>query len=332
MTHRITLPALALGLLLASAAAGQDYDDPTGGDPNPPTACAGVEAKITIGNGTSFTPATITVDAGQPVCWTWSTSIQHNVKADNGAFASGQPTDKGTFQYTFTTPGTYGYYSQVHGTTTSGMRGTVVVRDSSGGGGGGGGTSGEGPGRLDVGPSYMVNEGAGSVVVTVERTGGSDGAASVKIQTAPGSAKPGKDFTPRTGTLTWNPGDGDPKTIEIPIKKDSTAEPDETFTVKLSKATGATLGAASATVTIHEDAPGCNTVAALPSGVRTDEGDVADGSTRRPHVLSSECRSLLPRRPHPVRAGGGSRCDVTLARSRRAVALVVPGHVRRVRW
>ena len=43
----------------------------------------------------------------------------------------------------------------------------------------------------------------------------------------------------------------------MPIKKDSAAEPDETFAVKLSKATGAALGAASATVTIHEDAPGC---------------------------------------------------------------------------
>jgi plastocyanin len=270
MTHRITLPALALGLLLASTAAAQDYDDPTGGDPNPPTACAGVEAKITIGNGTSFTPSTITVDVGQPVCWTWSTSIQHNVKLDNGAFASGQPTDKGTFQYTFTAPGTYGYYCQVHGTTTGGMRGTVIVRDSSGGGGGGGGgTSGSGPGKLELSSAYSVNENAGSASITVERTGGSDGAASVKIQTTPGSAKPGKDFTPRNGTLSWANGDQTPKTFAVPIKNDSAPEQDETFTIKLSKATGASMGTSSAAVTIHDDdGPGCGAGVTAPSKLR----------------------------------------------------------------
>ena len=129
----------------------------------------------------------------------------------------------GTFQTTFTAPGSHGFYCQVHGSISGGMRGTVVVRDTGTGGG-------SGPGTIALNPTaYTVNEAAGVVTVTVERAGGSEGKASVKFGTAPGSAKSGKDFTPRKGTLNWDNGDASPKTIEVPLKKDSAAEPDETL-------------------------------------------------------------------------------------------------------
>jgi plastocyanin len=283
MYHRIILPALALGVLLAAPAIAQHqhdvahgmgvdpkgYDDgPGGGDPNPPGDCAGVQARITI-SSTSFSPATVTINAGDPVCWTWTgTPFSHNVKSDDGTFTSGAPDNHGNFQHTFATPGTYGFYCQVHGSLTGGMRGTVVVNDPNGGGGGGGG--GTGPGTLQLAPTtYEVTEGAGALTVTVERVGGSDGPASVKFATAPGSAKAGKDFTPRTGLLKWASGDGDPKTFEIPIRNDNVPEPDKSFAVKLSKATGATLGAASASVIIHDDDnPGCHASTAAPSKLR----------------------------------------------------------------
>ena len=285
MLHRITLPALALGFLLATAASAQhhhmgvdpkDYDDGggRGGDDNTPPGCQGVQAKITI-SGTSFSPSTVTVDPGQPVCWTWTQSTQHNVHADDDSFTSGGPANTGTFQTTFTAPGSHGFYCQVHGSTTGGMRGTVVVRSDDGGGGGGG----TGHGTIALSPTaYTVNEAAGVVTVTVERADGSDGKASVKFATAPGSAKSNKDFTTRKGTLNWDSGDSSPKTIEVPIKKDSASEPDETFAVKLSKATGAALGAASATVTIHEEGAGCG-AAVVQSGIRTAGPDTANGST-----------------------------------------------------
>jgi plastocyanin len=280
MNHRHILPALALGFLFASAAAGQhhpmgnsgnkDYDDPTdGGDPNPPAACAGVQAKIIISGGSmSFSPSTVTVDAGQPVCWSWSgTSSQHTVKADDDSFTSGPADTHGTFQRTFSTPGTFGYYCQVHGSPTGGMRGTIVVRDTGGGSGGGGG--GEGPGRIELAPAYTVSEGAGTLAVTVERTGGSDGAATVKIATSNGSAKPGKDFTNRNATLSWANGDQSPKTFSVAIKNDTAPEQDETFGVKLTKATGASLGTSSATVTIHDDdGAGCSAGLSAPSQLR----------------------------------------------------------------
>ena len=273
MTHRSILPAVALGLLLTSAAAAQhhhavnskmDYDDPSGGDPNPPAGCTGVLAKITItSNSSSFSPTTITVDPGEAVCWTWAgTAIQHNIRADDGSYGSGPPVDGGTFQRTFSEPGTYGYHCQVHGSPTAGMRGTIVVR----GGGGGGG---EGPGKLELSPAYTVSEGAGTLSVTVERTGGSDGAASVKIATSPGTAKPGKDFTTKNGTLSWANGDQAPKTFSVSLKNDNAPEPNETFAVKLSKATGATMGTSTATVNVQDDDnPGCPAGLTAPSSLR----------------------------------------------------------------
>ena len=104
------------------------------------------------------------------------------------------------------------------------------------------------------------------MTVTVARTGGSDGAATVKYETAGGTAKSKQDFTARTGTLSWDAGDQDSKTIEVPIKNDKLKEKAETFTVKLSKATGAALGANSATVTINDnDTPGCGAALAAPA-------------------------------------------------------------------
>lgn len=276
MPSRRTLPMLAIGFLLAASVSGQhhainpgkvDYDpEPGGGDPNPPAGCQGVQAKVTISaNSTTFSPATITLDAGQPVCWTWSrASVTHNVKADDGAFTSGPPDDAGDFQRTFDTPGTYTYHCQVHGSPVSGMRGTIVVRDTGGGGGG------EGPGKLEVASAaYTTNEGAGALTVTVQRVDGSDGAATVKYGTAAGTAKGGKDFTPRTGTLRWAAGDPSPKTFEVPIKNDTAREQDESFVIKLSKATGATIGTSSAAVTIQDDdSPTCGAALSAPSGLR----------------------------------------------------------------
>jgi plastocyanin len=266
MNHRLTLPAFGLSVLLAVSAWGQhhsvvgnDYDDgPGGGDPNPSSGCTGVQAKITVsGGGIAFSPASVTVDPGQPVCWTWSGS-EHTVKGDDGSFTSGPPAANGTFQRTFNAPGTYGYYCQVHGTLTGGMRGTVVVRGNSGG---------SGAGTLALlSNSYTADEGIGALTLTVARTGGSDGAATVKYETPSGTAKSKKDFTARTGTLSWAAGDQDPKTIEVPIKNDKAKEKSETFTVKLSKATGAALGAGSATVTINDDdSPGCGSSLAAPA-------------------------------------------------------------------
>jgi plastocyanin len=266
-SYRVILSVLAFSVLLATSLSAQhhpvagkvDYDpEPGGGEPTSP-GCPGVQAKVTINaTSTTFSPATITVDAGTPVCWTWAgTPVQHNIKGDDGSFSSGPPDNDGTFQRTFSTPGTYNYHCQVHGTLTSGMRATVIVRDAAG-------EPGEGPGTLQLGSAtYTVNEGEATLSVSVERVGGSDGAASVKYGTTNGTAKGGKDFLPRAGTLKWTNGDAGPKTIQVPIKNDNAAEPDEAFTVKLSKATGAPLGTAVAAVSVKDDDGGAGCPAAF---------------------------------------------------------------------
>ena len=90
--------------------------------------------------------------------------------------------------------------------------------------------------------SASVNENAGSVTLTVTRSGGSSGAASVNYATANGTASAGTDYTATSGDFTWADGNSDTKTITVPISDDSLADGDKYFTVQLSAALGASLG------------------------------------------------------------------------------------------
>lgn len=115
-----------------------------------------------------------------------------------------------------------------------------------------------------------VSEGAGSVTITVNRSSG-EGTASVTYSTANGSAQAGSDYTATSGTLTFAAGDFASKTVIVPILQDSTAEPNETFTVTLSSPGNATLGAPSTeSVTISDDDP---TPALSIAGVSQAEGN-----------------------------------------------------------
>jgi hypothetical protein len=126
-----------------------------------------------------------------------------------------------------------------------------------------------------------VAENAGNAVITVNRAGNAAGAASVNydlVAPAQGTdaATVGADFGTAgqntfSGTVTFADGETS-KTITVPIINDTTDEPDETFIVGLSSATGADLGSTvQATVVITDDdeavTPGTATVAADP--VRT---------------------------------------------------------------
>ncbi|HEV8632181.1 MAG TPA: Calx-beta domain-containing protein [Thermoanaerobaculia bacterium] len=250
--------------IAAPAAPAKDYDDPGGpGNGGNASSCEPGDVPASI-SGFTFSPEQLTVQAGQTVCWSWAGSFSHNVTGDSGTWGSGSPASSGHYRYLFATAGTFGYYCQVHGSLTTGMRGSVVVEGSTGGGGGDGGDPGSGPGTLQLSATdYPVAENAGPVTITVQRVGGSDGKATVKYAAAPGNAKPGKDYLPRAGVLSWPAGDHEPRSFTINLKNDGVAEPDETFAVKLSKPTGAGLGTSSATVTIHDDdGGGCPTTPA----------------------------------------------------------------------
>lgn len=72
----------------------------------------------------SYQPALINVTAGTTVTWTNHDSVAHTVTANDGSFDSGSiEADGGTFEFTFSEPGTYSYHCTFHPT----MMGEVVV-------------------------------------------------------------------------------------------------------------------------------------------------------------------------------------------------------------
>jgi hypothetical protein len=119
------------------------------------------------------------------------------------------------------------------------------------------------PGKLSLSAaSYAVSEDGGSLQVTVNRVGGSDGTVTVQYRTLDGAsgmpsdqtAWAGSDYSSKSGTLTFTPGETS-KTFSVPITNDSRVEKNEYFTVELRNAAGgATLGdITKAVVTIVED-------------------------------------------------------------------------------
>jgi hypothetical protein len=108
------------------------------------------------------------------------------------------------------------------------------------------------PGTLGLSSAtYSVGEAGGSIAINITREGGSAGPASVTVSTRDGSALATQDYTTTSATVTFAGGDTAPKTATIPIVNDALAEPDETFEVLLSNASGATLGSVTtATITI----------------------------------------------------------------------------------
>ena len=114
-----------------------------------------------------------------------------------------------------------------------------------------------------------VGEAGGTITITATRTGGSDGAVSVTVSTADGSALAPDDYLAVAGgILSWADGDTAPKSIDVTIVNDLLDEPDETFTVTISGPQGgAVLGSpATATITILDDDSGSvNTTVEIPT-------------------------------------------------------------------
>ena len=76
----------------------------------------------------------------------------------------------------------------------------------------------------------------------------------VDYATADGTATAGDDYTATSGTLIFAAGERT-KTVNVPVLDDSHDEGNETFTLRLSNATGARIGDGEATGTIANDDP-----------------------------------------------------------------------------
>ena len=122
---------------------------------------------------------------------------------------------------------------------------TIEPTSTTGSGGSGGSNS------LSI-TDAIANETAGSVTITVSRSGTS-GAVSVNYSTTDNTATAGNDYTSANGTLFWGTGESGSKTFTILIINDNVAEVDETFLAQLSSASNASISDGSATITIQSD-------------------------------------------------------------------------------
>ena len=111
--------------------------------------------------------------------------------------------------------------------------------------------------------TYSVSEGDPFAVITITRTGGSAGTASISFSSSNGTATGGDacgagvDFIFFSGSLGWSNNDANSKSFAVPICADSVPEGDETVNLTISNVLGnATLGTrTTATLTITNDDP-----------------------------------------------------------------------------
>ena len=101
---------------------------------------------------------------------------------------------------------------------------------------------------VEFAPSaVLVNENEGTATLTVERIGTSFGTVLVDYATQDGSAIADADYTPITGTLTFESGESF-QTLTVPILNDDLGEGNESFAVTLSNPIGIELGAEATTI------------------------------------------------------------------------------------
>ena len=89
-----------------------------------------------------------------------------------------------------------------------------------------------------------------SIAFTVALDKATSRTVTVDYATSDGSADAGDDYTAKSGTLTFSPGQTS-KTISVAIEDDIENESDETFSVTLSNASGADLATSTTTGTIE---------------------------------------------------------------------------------
>jgi hypothetical protein len=133
---------------------------------------------------------------------------------------------------------------------------------------------------------YIVIENVGNAVLTLQRIDLGPGfalQAKVNFATQAGTALATSDFTSKTGTVTWPPGDGADKQVTVAIVNNAVAEPPESFKVVLSAPNpGTNLGTpGEATVTILDDDEAFPAQCAMPAGF-----SIPGGVTTGWHVTS----------------------------------------------
>src|SRR6266446_2400615 len=96
-----------------------------------PSLASATTFTVTVGNGgLFFTPSSITIQPGDTIQWTWSSSVHSSTSGSpgspNGIWDSGILNQGATFSHTFNTAGSFPYYCTPHG-ACCGMVGMVTV-------------------------------------------------------------------------------------------------------------------------------------------------------------------------------------------------------------
>lgn len=128
--------------------------------------------------------------------------------------------------------------------------------DESNTGDGGGGGGGEGTATLSV-SDFTTEEGEDDknifIQVQMAFTGDFDGEVTTTVNTVDGTATAGEDYEAIVNEVLTFSSSITVQEIKIKVIGDTEIEADETFTLELSNASGATIGKGSATITLTDD-------------------------------------------------------------------------------
>ena len=96
-------------------------------------------------------------------------------------------------------------------------------------------------GMFSIDSEIHVDEADTTAQVYISRDYYYEGAVSVTVTLASGTATSGEDFAAEPFTVSWGDGEFSRKLIQIPITDDSSDEPEEQFSLQLSDATGGAI-------------------------------------------------------------------------------------------
>ncbi|MCO5934364.1 plastocyanin/azurin family copper-binding protein [Mucilaginibacter sp. RB4R14] len=115
---------IAVVVMGIAACSKSGSNDPAPTKSTTPTAPTTGGASVSI-SGFAFSPASVTIKAGEAVKWTNADTAPHTATDVAGSFDSGMLNQSGSFSHTFATAGTYTYKCVIHSTMATA---TVVVQ------------------------------------------------------------------------------------------------------------------------------------------------------------------------------------------------------------
>jgi probable HAF family extracellular repeat protein len=109
---------------------------------------------------------------------------------------------------------------------------------------------------VSIGDATVIEGGAGTAnaVFTATLSAPASGPVTVHFATGNGTASAGSDYSARSGTLTFAPGQTT-ATVAVAVNGDTVGEPNETFQVSLSQPVGAVIADGQGVGTIVDDEP-----------------------------------------------------------------------------